>query len=81
MKQNRREFLKKSGCALGMTALATQLEHFGKMTVLAQKSDKFSTAPNDYKALVCVFMEGGSDGNNTVIPNHGDANLSNYQSY
>ncbi len=84
MTQNRREFIKKSGCALGMLALATQVEHFGLMTALAQKVDARQdelNAPNDYRALVCIFMQGGNDGNNTIIPNHSDAALSNYAAY
>jgi uncharacterized protein (DUF1501 family) len=83
MKQDRREFIKKSGCALGMAALATQMEHFGMMTVLAQEADdaQLNAPPSDYRALVCVFMSGGNDGNNTIIPLHNDANLSNYQTY
>ena len=83
MKQTRRNFLKKSSCALGMAALATQVEHFGLMSALAQKVDDSneSNAPNDYRALVCVFMAGGNDGNNTLIPNHNDASLSNYSAY
>ena len=39
MNQSRREFIKKSSCALGMAALATQVEHFGLMSALAQKVD------------------------------------------
>ncbi|CAA9418802.1 MAG: hypothetical protein AVDCRST_MAG74-2821 [uncultured Pyrinomonadaceae bacterium] len=83
MKQDRREFIKKSGCALGMAAIATQVEHFGLMTALAQKTDDGMdfNPPSDYRALVCVFMAGGNDGNNTVIPNHSDTSVSNYQSY
>ncbi|MDQ3711158.1 MAG: DUF1501 domain-containing protein [Acidobacteriota bacterium] len=82
MKHNRREFIKKSTCALGMATLATQVEHFGLMTALAQKTDDAQTdAPSDYRALVCLFMAGGNDGNNTIIPNHSDANLSNYTTY
>jgi uncharacterized protein (DUF1501 family) len=83
MKQNRREFLFKSGGALTMTALATQMRHFGLMSALAQKTDEAaeSTAPNDYRALVCIFMLGGNDGNNSVIPLHSSANLSNYADY
>ena len=83
MKQNRREFLINSGCALSMTALATQVRHFGLMTAMAQKSQskpKFAV-PNDYRAMVCIFLTGGNDGNNTVIPNHNDANVSNYAAY
>jgi uncharacterized protein (DUF1501 family) len=83
MKQDRREFLIKSGCALSMTALATQMRHFGLMSALAQKTKENTTeaVPSDYRALVCVFLSGGNDGNNTVIPNHNDATISNYTAY
>jgi len=84
MKQNRREFLIKSSCALSMTAMATQMRHFGLMSAMAQEADdanKDSAVPSDYRALVCVFLSGGNDGNNTVIPNHNDATLSNYTTY
>ncbi|MCX7639740.1 MAG: DUF1501 domain-containing protein [Pyrinomonadaceae bacterium] len=77
----RREFLKKSGCALTMLGLATQIHHFGLMSALAQKMQDQSTPPNDYKALVCIFLNGGNDGNNTVIPNHNDSSVSNYSVY
>ena len=84
MKQNRRDFLIKSGCALTMTALASQMRHFGLVSALAQKANKRtkdSAVPNDYRALVCIFLLGGNDGNNTVIPLHNDAGLSNYALY
>ena len=83
MKQDRRQFLIKSGCALSMTALATQMRHFGMMSAMAQEVDKADAnlVPSDYRALVCVFMSGGNDGNNTIIPNHSDASVSNYQAY
>ncbi len=84
MKDNRREFLKKSGgCALGMAALAMPFQHFGLMSALAQETDdaQETNAPSDYRALVCLFMAGGNDGNNTLIPNHSDASLSNYATY
>jgi len=85
MKQNRREFLIKSSCALSMTAMATQMRHFGLMQAMAQKpNSKFETesgVPNDYRALVLLFLSGGNDGNNTVIPNHNDASVSNYSAY
>lgn len=44
---------------LGGTAL---LAGMGRMTSLAQ------SAFPDYKALVCVFLAGGNDGHNTVVP-------------
>lgn len=66
-----------------MTAMATQLQHFGMLNTMAQKAgSKFGSAvPSDYRALVCIFMFGGNDGNNTVIPNHSDANVSGYPAY
>ena len=82
MKQSRRDFLIRSGCALGLASLATQARHFGLMSTLAKTVDaENSFAPTDYKALVCIFMDGGNDGNNTVIPNHSDATISNYGVY
>ncbi len=81
MKENRREFLKKSGCALTMTALASQMRHFGLVSALAQKEDEKNAVPSDYRALVCIFLLGGNDGNNSVIPLHSDANLSNFANY
>ena len=65
-----------------MASLATQARHFGMMSAAAQTVDKNNSfVPGDYKALVCIFMSGGNDGNNTVIPNHSDATLSNYNTY
>ena len=67
MKQNRREFLVKSGCALTMTALATQMRHFGLMSAIAQetKDSGGEMVPSDYRALVCIFLSGGND---AIIP-------------
>lgn len=83
MKQTRRDFLIRSSCALTMTALATQSEHFGLMNVFAQKSrqNQSLAVPDDYRALVCIYLSGGNDGNNMIIPIHNDANVSNYSAY
>ena len=70
-----------------MTALATQLGHFGLLSAFGQKSRSGKNEadalapPEDYKALVCILLFGGNDGNNTIIPNHNDASLSNYAAY
>jgi uncharacterized protein (DUF1501 family) len=81
MKQNRREFLKKSACGLSMITLATQMEHFGLMSALARNVNQTAVGGTNYKALVCVFLAGGNDGNNTVVPNHSSASVSNYSAY
>jgi uncharacterized protein (DUF1501 family) len=83
MTTSRREFLKKSGCALSMVTLATQFQHFGLMSALAQKVEdtKEDVGGDNYKAIVLIFFAGGNDGNNMVIPNHSDATISNYGVY
>ncbi|MBL8185036.1 MAG: DUF1501 domain-containing protein [Blastocatellia bacterium] len=84
MKESRRDFLKKSTCALSMTAIATQVQHMGLMSALAQKMDEKPEETNvggGYKALVLIYWSGGNDGNNMVIPNHSDTTLSNYAAY
>lgn len=61
-----------------MAAMATQMRHLGLMSVLARESREAANAPaDDYKALVCVYLDGGNDGNNSVIPNY-DAGYAQY---
>ncbi len=83
MKESRRDFLKHAGgCALGMVTLATEMQHLGMMSALAQKVDgKRATAAIDYKALVLIFWNGGNDGNNTIVPLHNDSFMTNYAAY
>jgi uncharacterized protein (DUF1501 family) len=61
MAQTRRDFLRAAGCALGGAALASTFESFGLLDAYAQGSA-------GYRALVCVFLNGGNDGNNMVVP-------------
>jgi len=66
MTLSRREFLRRSGCgALTAAALSSGIERFGLVQALAQGSS--------YKALVCIFLGGGHDVNNTVVPLDGYA--------
>src|SRR5438067_527707 len=82
MTHDRREFLMKSCGALSMAAIATQMRHLGLMSVAAQTADADRVAiPSDYRALVCVFMQGGNDGNNTIIPNHTAGSTNTYTNY
>jgi uncharacterized protein (DUF1501 family) len=54
---HRRDFLRHTG-AIGAGAALAQL---GALAARAQTA-------GDYKALVCIFLYGGNDGNNTVVP-------------
>jgi uncharacterized protein (DUF1501 family) len=48
-----------------MTALSESLERLGLI------SNAALAAPSDYRALVCIFLFGGNDANNMVIPVYG----------
>ncbi|MCM3877591.1 MAG: DUF1501 domain-containing protein [Thermoanaerobaculia bacterium] len=62
----RRDFLRISACgAVGMTAISESLERLGLISNAAM------AAPSDYRALVCIFLFGGNDANNMVIPVYG----------
>jgi uncharacterized protein (DUF1501 family) len=57
---SRREFLKRC-CTFGAAGAAMNLTRFGLMTANAQTT-------SGYKALVCIFMFGGNDSNNMIVP-------------
>jgi uncharacterized protein (DUF1501 family) len=61
MSKSRREFLRISACGLGGMALASTLDSFSIVQALTPQ------AATDYRALVCIFLNGGNDGNNTVV--------------
>jgi uncharacterized protein (DUF1501 family) len=68
-KPNRRDFLVQSGCAgLGITSAVNTLAHMQLMGTAAAQG-----AGSDYKALVCIFLNGGCDTNNLLIPLGGTA--------
>jgi uncharacterized protein (DUF1501 family) len=57
MRISRRAFLE----AMGAVGLAASFSRFGEGNAWAQTAD-------GYRALVCVFLFGGNDGNNMVVP-------------
>src|SRR5258708_28794270 len=67
---SRRDFLKRTCCTAAAGFTAASLNRFGLVNAMAQSSP-------DYKALVCVFLFGGNDSNNMVIP----LSSSGYASY
>lgn len=70
--KSRREFMSGLGCAfLTRAAIFAGAERLMMMNAFAKPS---AADASTYKALVCVFMFGGNDANNVVIPydNYGD---------
>jgi uncharacterized protein (DUF1501 family) len=69
----RRDFIRRACCAaVGTVAMTSAINKLRLMNaVMAQSS------VSDYKALVCIFLQGGDDSNNLIIPTA----LSEYNNY
>jgi uncharacterized protein (DUF1501 family) len=65
----RRDFMRLACCSAATASLVAGLSKFGLVSALAQGT-------TDYKALVCIFMFGGNDANNMIVPV--DSNYANY---
>jgi uncharacterized protein (DUF1501 family) len=59
--RSRRGFLRDAIRSVSAVGALGAMTKFGEMNALAAPS-------SSYQALVCIFMEGGNDGHNTVIP-------------
>jgi uncharacterized protein (DUF1501 family) len=72
MTQTRRTFIRNACCTAAAMGAASSFSRLGLINALAQG------AP-DFKALVCIFLFGGNDANNLLIPNDtaGYGNYSN----
>ena len=57
----RRDFVRLACCSAATASLVSGLSKFGLVSALAQGT-------TDYKALVCIFMFGGNDSNNMIVP-------------
>jgi uncharacterized protein (DUF1501 family) len=61
---SRRRFIRQAACAaLGTGALTSAISDLRFMSAAVAQS-----AISDYKALVCIFLSGGNDSNNLIIP-------------
>jgi len=80
----RRKFLGSCCAAVGSTGMLSTLAQLRLTGALANPANgpvptiSGATAP-DYKALVCLFLSGGNDANNFIIPND-TAGYANYAS-
>ena len=71
---NRRKFLGACCAAVSATGMLSTLAQLRMMGAVASPENgpvtppRASALPPDYKALVCLFLAGGNDANNMVVP-------------
>jgi len=73
MPHTRRDFIRLSCCSAATLSTLAGLGRFGMMSALAA-----GPTCTDYKALVCIFLFGGNDSNNLIVPT--DSRFSLYNS-
>src|SRR5438477_8015527 len=65
---NRRQFIRQCACAaLGTTSVASTIWNLRAVRAATANSLN-AAAAGDFKALVCLFLYGGNDANNLIIP-------------
>lgn len=73
---NRRSFIRQAACAavgtLGMTNALWDLRRIAAATM-----NNSSVAASNYRALVCIFLFGGNDANNMIVP----SDMTDFNSY
>ncbi len=79
---SRRNFFRHACCAaVGSTGILSSLAQLRAIGAVAGDSSDLgrstAAADSDYKALVCLFLQGGNDATNLIIPSDG----SNYTAY
>lgn len=70
MAYTRRDFLRASCCTAASFGMAAGLGRLNMIQALAAPA-------TDYRALVCIFLFGGNDSNNLIVPN----DVAGYQNY
>src|SRR5580704_7822403 len=61
----RRKFIGTACAAVGATGLLNAL---AQLRVIGAVAADASTSSSGYKALVCIFLYGGNDSNNVIVP-------------
>jgi len=63
---SRRDFIRRAACAaVGTVAMTSAIRDLRFMNAAVAQSN---IPPGDYKALVCIFLAGGNDSNNLIVP-------------
>lgn len=81
---SRRDFLRRAACS--SVGCATSGALFGQLSLMNSLLASTLTCPgyppvSDYKALVCLFLIGGNDSFNLLIPTDGTTGTGRYGSY
>ena len=70
--QSRRDFVRQSCCAAvgasGILSVLAQLRVIGAVAADSSDRGRAAAIPGDFKALVCLYLQGGNDGTNLLIP-------------
>jgi uncharacterized protein (DUF1501 family) len=75
---SRRQFIRQCACAaLGTTSLASTIWNLRSIRAATCCSAPYVASPGDFKALVCLFLYGGNDANNFIVP----TNTADYDAY
>lgn len=76
---SRRDLFRRAACAaVGTLATASMVRDLRMINAAA--ADALPDAPVDYKALVCIFLNGGNDANNLLVQTE-DVPASNFYGY
>lgn len=76
--KSRRKFLKTIGCgSLGLTTMFSTITNLGLMNAAAAANLPPFLPTGDYKALVCISLDGGNDSFNMLVP-RGDDEYADY---
>lgn len=68
MRPDRRKFIKNTLCAaLGGASVYSALGNL-QLLQAATRASNYTFGDGDYKALVCIFLYGGNDSFNTIVP-------------
>src|SRR5213593_3948913 len=67
---SRRDFFRHAACAaVGATAFVSTVWDLRYINAAAAANiSKIDASATDYKAMICLFLYGGNDANNMVIP-------------
>ncbi len=74
MNSSRRQFIGQSCAAVGTTGILSTLAQLRAIGAVANADAGPATpgtagaVPADYKAIVCIFLAGGNDANNLIVP-------------